>query len=149
MEPLPLVGVGTTRPDQSGEAPVVAGLDVAPGDPETIKSQAREWFIRHLPTFQRRLEALSAQTTPTYERTVSPTTGRVRFLKHTPDPVALQATLAGIQYALGKPDPKPQTTQVIVPIQIVMGGGRTVTVTPSPPPPIVVASSERSHDGGR
>lgn len=98
---------------------------------EVLKSQSREWFIKKLPKLQRRLNMLSAVAFAR-PRQIRMKDGSYQTYMRRPDAVSLQATLAGIQYALGKPEPKSQAPQIMVPIQIVFPGGRTAEVIPAP-----------------
>ena len=58
--------------------------------------------------------------------------GAHKAMKLEASPTALQANLAIIDRALGKPTERMEGSQITVPIQIVMGGGRVVDVAAPP-----------------
>lgn len=101
--------------------------DLTPAQMERVKTRARAKFVAALDQAIENVKTISGMVQPEIRVGLSG-----REIRVDASPTALQANLAIIERALGKQVEKADRPTFTVPIQIVMGGGRTVDVAVAP-----------------
>ena len=109
---------------------------LTPTELEHIKAQAATKFVTALDQAIQNVIDISGMTVPEIREVAAGREGTLKAIKVGADPTALQANLAIIDRALGRPTERMDSPHITVPIQINMGGGRVVDV--QAPAPVTV-----------
>ena len=114
-------------------------LALTPSEIEGIKAQAATKFVTALEQAIENVIAISGMTVPEIREVAAGREGTLKAIKIGADPTALQANLAIIDRALGRPTERMEGARITVPIQIVMGSEKVVDVTVTPVQPVTIA----------
>ena len=134
VQPVGVVSASTTSP-----------VTLSDTELDIIKARAKSTFVRSLDQAIQNVVALSGMLVPEVREVAAGRDGTLKAIKIDASPTALQANLAIIDRALGKPTERMEGSHITVPIQINMGNGRvvdvqaqvpvTVAMTPETPAP--------------